>query len=152
LPFTCKRLIDVYLNTRYAHQPDERRARQFNECLAAVGGNRPVLTWLFLTEIWKCAIEICNAGRVIAEFYDRYCRSHNNAPDVLVSLRADHPGLGALEKQADKEARILREKAEELAIALWEHAGRPAGGYTAWVGPALERLRAATGRGEGGCA
>ena len=31
-PFTRKRLIDVFLYTQYAHQPDERRAREFQEC------------------------------------------------------------------------------------------------------------------------
>jgi hypothetical protein len=147
LPFTRKRLIDVYLYTHYAHQPDERRARQFNECLAAVGGNRPSLTWLFLTEIWKCAIEFRNGGGLIADFYDRYCQSRSSVPGVLTSLRADHPGFGALEKKADKEARILREKAEELAKAHWEQAGRPAGGHTPWIQLALDQLRSATGRG-----
>jgi hypothetical protein len=150
LQFTRKRLIDVYLYTQYVHQPDERRTRQFNECLAAVGGDRPALTWLFLIQIWKCAIEIHNAGVVMAEFYDRYCQAHSTAPGVLASLSADHPGLGALEKKADREARVLREKAEELAKALWERAGRPSGGPAAWVQPALEQLMAATGRGGGG--
>ena len=147
LPFTRKRLIDVYLYTQYAHQPDERRARQFNECLAAVGGNRHSLTWLFLTEIWKCAIEFHNAGGVIADFYDRYCQSHSTTSVVLASLSADHSGFGTLEKKADKEARIFREKAEELAKVLWEQAGRPVGGHTAWIKPALNQLLAATGRG-----
>src|SRR5262249_23319712 len=107
------------------------RTRQFNACLAAVGGNRPSLTWLFLTEIWKCAIEIHNAGVVIADFYDRYCQSHSATPGVLAALGAGHPGLGALEKKTDKEARAVREKAEEWAQALWERAGRPPGGHAA---------------------
>lgn len=147
LPFTRKRLIDVYLYTQYAHQPDDRRTRQFNECLAAVGGNKSALTWLFLTEVWKSAIALHNAGQYIAELYERYRHSHQDTPGVLASLRTDHPGLGALEKKADQEARVLREKAEELAIALWERAGRPAVGPTAWVKQALEQLVAATGRG-----
>lgn len=146
LPFTRKLLIDVYLYTQFAHQPDEKRTREFNECLVAVGGNRPSLTWLFLNEIWKCAIEYRNAGDVIVNFYDQYCQSRNTAPGVLPSLRADHPGFGALEKKADKEARILREKAEDLAKALWEQAGRPDGGYAAWMTRALEQLKAATGK------
>jgi hypothetical protein len=146
LPFTRKRLIDVYINTQYAHQPKADRIRQFNECLTAVGGNRIALTWLFLTEIWKCAIEFQNAGRIIADFYDRYCESRKIVPGVLNSLRDDHHGFGALEKKADQEARILREKATELASVLWERAGRPSGGPSEWIQQALDQLRAATGR------
>jgi hypothetical protein len=149
LPFSRKRLIDVYLYTQYAHQPDDRRSRQFIECLSAVGGNRSSLTWLFLTDIWKCAIEIGNAGVMMAEFYDRYCQCHSTHSGVLPSVRTDHPGLGTLEKKEAQETRILREKAEELAVALWERAGRPEGGHAAFVKLALEQLIAATGRTDG---
>jgi hypothetical protein len=148
--FTQKRLIDVFLYTQYAHQPDERRTRQFNECLAAVAGNRPLLTWLFLTELWKCALHVRNAGVIMAEFYDRYRQCHNLTCGVLPSVRSDHPGLGMLEKKEARESRVLREKAEELAKALWEREGRPAGGHIPFIKPALEQLIAATGRTEGG--
>ena len=147
LPFTRKRLIHSNIYTQYAHQPNEGRTRQFNKCLAAVGGDRPFLTWLFLNEIWECALDFHNAGVVIAKFYDRYCQSRNITPTVLPSLQTDHPGFGMLEKKADQETRILREKAEELARALWEQAGRPVGGHAAWVKPALEQLKAAIGQG-----
>jgi len=146
LPFTRERLIDVYLYTQYAHQPDDKRTREFNECLAAVGGNRSSLTWLFLTEIWKAAIQIRNAGTVIADFFDRYCLAHNSSLSVLASIRTDHPGLGTMEKKAVLEARIIREKAEELAIVFWERAGRPDGGSAVFISSALEQLRIATGR------
>ncbi len=149
LPFSRKRLIDVFLYTQYAHQPDDRRSRQFNECLSAVGGNRSSLMWLFLTEIWKCAIEFRNAGAVIADFNDRYRQCHRPNSEVLASVRTHHPGLGALEKKEAQEARILREKAEELAVTLWERAGRPEGGYTAFTKAALDQLKTATGRRDG---
>ncbi len=62
LPFTVKLLIDVFLYTQYAHQPDEKRARQFSECLAAVNGDRSLFTCLFLTELWKCAYTFAMPG------------------------------------------------------------------------------------------
>jgi hypothetical protein len=145
LRFSRGRLIDVFIYTQYAHQPNERRTRQFQECVAAVGGSRTVLTWLFLTEVWKCALQMSNAGAIMAEFYDRYCRCHDVPCGVLASLRSDHPGLGVLEKKEAQAARVLREKAEELAKALWERSGRPEGGHTPFIKPALERLLAATG-------
>lgn len=33
ISFTTKRLIDVYLYTKFVHQPDKRRTRQFQACL-----------------------------------------------------------------------------------------------------------------------
>jgi len=41
--FKRKRLIDVFLNTQYAHQGKERRDSQYAECLAQVGGRQAVL-------------------------------------------------------------------------------------------------------------
>jgi hypothetical protein len=145
LPFTRKRLIDVYLYTQYAHQPNPQRARQYSECLAAVGGSQPLLMWLFLTQILRCAHEIGSAGSVIADFYALYSQSHNNHFGVLASVRTDVPGLGTLEKKDDQEARVLREKAEELARVLWDRAGRPQSGQGSFVNIALEQLKATLG-------
>ena len=78
--FTTKRLIDVFLYTQYAHQPDETRERQFNECLSQVHGKRSLLTRMFLTEVWKCSLEIGNVGRVISEWFRHYCEHHGVSP------------------------------------------------------------------------
>lgn len=80
--FTTKRLIDVFLYTQYAHQPNEERQRQFEACLAELHGKRAVLTWMFLTEMWKCALEIGNAGRQIAWWFQHYCNHHGISPDA----------------------------------------------------------------------
>ncbi|MGC1721469.1 MAG: hypothetical protein WA746_20975 [Isosphaeraceae bacterium] len=148
LPFTRKRLIDVFLYTQYAHQPSEDRTRQFNNCLTAVGQDRALLTWLFLTELWKCFVHIHNAGAIMADFYDHYRRCHGVTGAVLPSVRSDQPGLGVLEKKEGREARVLREKAEQLAKELWEREGRPPGGHAPFVKPALDQLMAVTGRAE----
>jgi hypothetical protein len=149
-PFTRKRLLDVYIYTQYAHQPDERRTRQFNKCLTAIGGNRRVLTWLFVTELWKCVLEIQAAGAIIADFYSRYCQSRNIISPIVASIRSDHFGIGSLEKKETKELRVLGEKAEELAKSLWERAGRPEGGHSAFLKTAKDQLTAAMGRSKGG--
>jgi len=138
--FTTKRLIDVFLYTQYAHQPNEERQRQFEACLAELHGKRAVLTWMFLTEMWKCALDIGNAGRQIAWWFEHWCRHHKVSPDVLNSLRDDHAGLGAGEKEADKQQRLFREKFEQLAADLWEQAGRPTGGPSQFLAAASAQL------------
>ncbi len=138
--FTTKRLIDVFLYTQYAHQPNEVRQRQFCECLHQVYGNRPFLTWMFLTEIWKCSLKIISVGKIITGWFQRYCEYHQISPDVLMSLRDDHAGIGAGEKEENRRIRIFNEKVEQLAIALWNNDGRPQGGPSQFIGWAREQL------------
>jgi hypothetical protein len=126
--FKVKRLIDVFLYTQYAHQPDEQRQRQYLDCLQQVGGRRNFLTWLFLKEVWKCSLEMVNAGQVIDEWFKTYCDHHGIKPDVLNSLRAELTGLGTEEKREARKARLFREKLEELELELWKKAGKPEGG------------------------
>ena len=140
LTFTTKRLIDVFLYTQYAHQPDDRRQRQFEECLDECYGKRTVLTWIFLSEIWKLSIEVGNAGKLIAWWFKHYCDHHGLTPDILNSLRDDHFGLGDTEKEKDRAARLFREKAEDLAMELWKKNGRPEGGPTQFLASARAQL------------
>ena len=139
--FTTKRLIDVFLYTQYAHQPNDSRQRQFNECLAQVQGDRNVLTWLFFYEIWLSSIYIVNAGRAIDAWFQRYCDHHGITPDVLNSLRHEGIGFGALEKDEDRKARLVREKVEELEMELWKGAGCPDTGPSQFRATARDQLR-----------
>ncbi len=138
--FTTKRLIDVFLYTQYAHQPNAERQRQFGECLAQLHGNNAALTWMFLTEMWKLSLEIVNAGKVISWWFKCYCDHHMVSPDILNSLRDHHAGLGATEKQEDRRKRLFNEKVEELATALWHEAGQPAGQRSVFLSVAREKL------------
>ncbi|MFM8477755.1 MAG: DUF2934 domain-containing protein, partial [Planctomycetaceae bacterium] len=148
--FTVKRLIDVFMYTQYLHQPSKDRQRQFRECLQQVGGRSNFLTWQFLKELWTCALEICNIGKVIAGWFRHYCDLHGIAPDVLDSLRNIHPGLGKTEKKADREARLFEESVEMLALQLWEQAGKPEGGTTQFRDVARRQLMIELqGRGDG---
>jgi hypothetical protein len=148
-PFSRKRLIDVFLYTQYFHQPGARHSGRFEKCLRAVGGNRDLLTWLFLRELWQCGLQMGNAGRIIADFYERYCQYHKIANTVLDSISRESQGIGTLETKEARRERILTEKAEELAKAMWENEGRPEGGAEQFRGVALEALVTAMGKTQG---
>jgi hypothetical protein len=148
--FSKRLLIDVFLYTQYAHQPDDfhkkpnqQRERQFANCLNEVGGQHSVLTWLFLGELWFTAHAIHCAGRVIAGWFDQYCRHHQLTPDILRSLLHEHPGLGIIEKEADKSDRLFREKVEQLAAALCEQSGSPPGDSGRFLHQAHDQLKKA---------
>lgn len=139
--FTRKRLIDVFLYTRYAHQPDKKRQRQYNECLTQVGGSKVMLTWLFLAELWKSSLQIISAGRTIVLWFEGYCAHHGLMPDVLPSVVDDAPGIGTQEKESSRKNRLFREKAEELAKRMWTDRGLPAGGHLQFLNEAHALLR-----------
>jgi len=143
ITFPVKRLIDVFLYTQYAHQPDERRQLQYLECMQQFGGRRNLLTYQFLNEVWKCGLEIGNASRVIVEWFKHYCDHHRITPDVLRSLRSEHTGLGTAEKEDVRKARLFREKVEELELQLWKQAGKPEGGPVQFRLLAQEQLKQA---------
>jgi hypothetical protein len=138
--FTTKRLIDVFIYTQYAHQPDARRQRQFEECLAELSGKRDLLTAMFLAQLTRLAHQIGSTGRVIGGWFTDYCNHHGVSPDVLSSLRDHHAGLGTVEKDEDRRARLLEEKTERLADELWQLAGCPNGGSVLYLAQAREQL------------
>jgi hypothetical protein len=144
---TRQRLLDVFIYTQYAHQPDDKkkkpsqqRERQFNECLQEVGGKHSVLSWLFLSELSNAGSEIKCAGRVIAGWFHQYCLHHNLTPQVLNSLLDVHPGIGAIEKAEQKRSRLLGEKTHELAEELWRQNGSPPMGPVQFLHQAHEQL------------
>lgn len=141
-PFSRKRVIDVFLYTRYAHQPSVQRVRQFQECLQAVGGRRGMLTWLFLVSLWECSLRIASPGRVIVGLYEQYCEHHGVRPQILESVLNDNPGIGTREKKQARIERVLSEKADELARAIWDSEGRPPGGPSQFLAKAREQLQA----------
>ncbi len=147
-PFTRKRLIDVFLYTRYAHQPDDKRTRQFEECLAAVGNRQALLTWLFLSTMWECSLRMRSAGAIIADFFDRYRQVHGVACDILMSVARENPGIGKLEKREDREQRLLEESVSKLALQMWKDRGCPDGGPAQFEEDARRGLRSALHIGE----
>jgi hypothetical protein len=140
ISFTAKRLIDVFLYTQYAHQPDSCRQRQFDKCLTQVSGKRELLTWLFLTTIWKLAREILCSGNVISWWFGQYCKEHNVQPAVLDSLAKDHLGFGAEETDDRRRRRLFAEAVTHLANDLWQRAGQPAGGANQFLDSARQQL------------
>jgi hypothetical protein len=99
LGITCKRLIDVFLYTQYAHQPkrtpkkEDDRELQYRDCLDAAGGRKALLAWLFLVAMRECSLHINSAGKIIAGFFDRYCHAHGVA-EVPASVARENPGIG----------------------------------------------------------
>ncbi len=116
--FTRKRLLDVFIYTQYAHQPDTRRQRQFGEVLNEVSGMSNLLTWLFLRELTDMANRYARAGTLIQRWFALYCDTHQATPKYIESLRLTVPGIGDMEKADIRSARLRQERIESLARQL----------------------------------
>ena len=148
ITFTVKTLLDSFIYSQYAHQPNDKSEKGLLACIQDVGGDKDLLFWLFTNEIWKCGLRIGNAGRVIARWFDTYCQTTNTVATLGGTFQTDGNGLGLLEKSAVRQARLFREKVEQLAHSLWEAAGRPTQGPSLFRDEAQSVLSNALGSDE----
>jgi len=138
--FTRKGILDAFIYTKFAHQPQQSRIRQYKKHLEQVP-SETVLTWLFLTSAYRTSFHYVNALQHIEPFLAAYLRAKDATPSFSRSGLHEESGLGSVEKRAAKRQRILREKAKELALKLWQDAGRPPGGPATFLRDAEKQLR-----------
>lgn len=138
--FTHKKILDAFIYTKFAHQPQEARIRQYNEYLGQVP-SEVVLTWLFLETAHRMSLYYSNALQHVGPFIVAYLRTKNVQPSFSATGLHEASGLGSVEKRAARANRVLREKAEELAMKLWQDAGNPSGGPAVFLRDAERQIR-----------
>ena len=138
--FSRKRLVDIFLYTQYAHQPDERRKRQYLDCLEQMSQREEMLTWMFLTEIWGLGIEIICAGRFMCGWTRQYCQFHSVSPSIIDSVSSNSYGIGELETTDARMSRTFEEKALKVAESIWNSEGKPQGGPHVFMDEARRKV------------
>jgi len=141
-PVSRKTLIDVFLNTIGAHQPNHRRTREYEECLRAADNSDSKLMFMFIESLWTACVHYRSIGTSISEVFDAYCARHRPSIEYIKALSGHLPEFGTLEKKTERAERILAVKAQELAQTIWDDKGRPAGGPAQYVAEARELLDA----------
>lgn len=139
--FNRKQLLDVYIYTQYAHQPRKDREKQYHKFLDLVDGNKDLLYWLFLTEIWKSTLNIVNAGKMIEDVFRNYCTLHRRSPNNIDSVERLIPGIGAGESNEQRRHRLLKSAEDRLATNLWVEADKPPGGPLQFIEQARSILQ-----------
>jgi len=81
-----------------------------------------------------------NAGRMIARIHESYCEFQGHTPTLVDSIAKEASGIGQLEKKEERHKRILAQRTQQLAAALWEEDGRPDGGSTPYWAQASKQL------------
>jgi len=145
--FTRKRLINAFVYTKFAHQPQKKWIRRYEAMLAEIK-SEDMLTWLFQTTAFFLSLYYVRVGTQIGPFLAAYLQAHGASPSFQGASLVEGAGIGTLEKQQAIRDRLLREKAQQLAYALWDEAGRPEGGPTQFLPQAEAQLRRYLGLGQ----
>ncbi len=140
--FSRRLLLEVFIYTRFAHQPNRRRAKQYENCLVEAGGDRELLTWLFLSVLFECAIEMRNVGREIVLFFTHHTARHATPLEGISPLDSEHSGIGMLEGKHVRYCRLLASTAHQLSLAMCREAGRDPAEADDFLGEAEQMLQA----------
>ena len=144
--FDNKRLIDVFIYTRFAHQPDDRRTRQFTECLREVG-HAAELEWKFYMAIIQAADCYKAALSVIGNELGAYIKLGGMPPSVDYTPFTNEGGRGQQLTSTELRQRSLKERAERLGEELWRGDGSPRDELPLYVKRAKEALLKGSNRG-----
>ena len=137
--FNNKRLIDVFLYTRFAHHPDETRTRQLKKMRAEVGSDE-WLEFMFYSVVQQATMIYCNVSQYIAFEMDGYWKVGGLQPTADTTPFCNGADRGVL-LTAEEEARErLMRRALKLGEELWKNAGSPSNQLPQFVQDAIRHL------------
>lgn len=123
--FNNKRLIDVFLYTRFAHQPNATRANQLRRMRKEVG-NDEWLEFMFLSTVKEAAMTYSNVSQYIAFEMDGYWKIGGIRPSVDTNPYCDDGYRGTQLTAEQLAEQRLMTQSEKLGNDLWREAGSSA--------------------------
>jgi hypothetical protein len=139
--FSNKRLIDVFLYTRFAHHPNESRTRQLKQMREEVGSDE-WLEFMFYSVVQQAAITYCNVSQYIAFEMDGYWKVGGLQPSADTTPFCNAGDRGVLRTAKEESEERIRKRAERLGEDLWKIAGSPANALPQFVEDAMRQLSA----------
>lgn len=137
--FSNKRLIDVFLYTRFAHHPSEERTRQLKQMRNEVGSDE-WLEFMFYEVIQQAAIIYSNVSQYIAFEMDGYWKVGGLQPSADTTPFCNGGDRGVLLTAKEEAEERIRKRAEKLGEDLWNNAGCPANELPRFVQDAVRQL------------
>jgi len=138
--FSNKRLVDVFLYTRFAHQPQPSRISQYEKCLAEVG-ELARLEWMFYSVTHSISCYYLNAARMIRGVLATYLEHTGQLASVDVSPFANVDGRGTQQTREEENQSRLGVFAIQMGEELWKEAGSPEGERENYIERSQETLR-----------
>lgn len=139
--FSNKRLIDVFLYTRFAHPPNESRTRQLKQMRIEVGSDE-WLEFMFYSVVQRAAMMYCNVSQYIAFEMDGYWKVGGLQPSADTTPFCNAGDRGVLRTAKEESEERIRKGAERLGEDLWKNAGCPPNALPQFVEDAMRQLSA----------
>ncbi len=133
--FSNREMIDVFLYTRFAHQPNAEQTRRFATYLTEVG-SEPRFEWMFYTTICHLAMRYKSAHQILANEYRGYVKLGGTPSSLSTSPFINEGGRGEQLTNAELDAIAIKDRASQLARDLWQEAGCPEGGWELFLAEA----------------
>jgi hypothetical protein len=138
--FTNRSLINIFLYTKFVHQPSPERIREYQAALAEAGPAGR-LEWSFYMRLFHLAIRFVNVASYVRKDVENYFALSGITPSFDVSPFLDGCGRGTMLTANQREEKAVSDRAEKLAQELWVEAGSPANQLPRFFQEAKEMLR-----------
>jgi hypothetical protein len=143
--FSTKRLIDVFLYTRFVHQPKEDRIKHFTRCLQEVG-NPDRMEFAFYNAMRQVASYYVRLHWIVSNELPCYLNHTGARPSFDGPPLVNEGGRGSSLTKEEREAQQLYERARTLGYELWTVAGMKDGELPGYVEKATLLLQDRQGR------
>jgi hypothetical protein len=137
--FSNKRLIDVFLYTRFAHHPNETRTQQLKQMRQEVGSDE-WLEFMFYSVVQQAAIIYSNVSQYIAFEMDGYWKVGGLQPSADTTPFCNGGDRGVLLTAKEEAGERITKAAEKLGLDLWKSAGSPPNELPQFVEEARQQL------------
>ncbi len=138
--FNNKCLIDAFLYTKFIHQPQDRRIRQFHRSLQEVG-NADRMEFACYNAMLEVSRFYARLQWVVSNELPAYLRHTGASPSFECPPFVNEGGRGICLTKEELAAKQLHERAESLGYELWKEDGRPEGKLPAYIEQAEACLR-----------
>jgi hypothetical protein len=135
-----KPLIDAFLYTKFVHQPQERRIKQFQTFLQEVG-NADRMEFACYNAMLELTRYYSRLQWVLANELPGYLNHTGAKPSFDSPPFVNEGGRGSRLTKEELEARQLHDRAEKLGYELWTKDGKPDGELPQYVVRAEACLR-----------
>jgi hypothetical protein len=120
--FSTGRLLDVFIYTRYAHQPNARRSRQYRECFDEVG-DESKLVWMFCCALLTVSMHFVNVLQYIEDDLERYLAASGKGPSIGCRPLIDSKATGSKEIVDAAILQKVHDYAVRMGQELWQESG-----------------------------
>jgi len=137
--FNNKSLIDTFLYTKFAHQPDEKKCERYAK-MVVEAKNELFLEYQFYETLHNAVIIMANTAQFIIPLFEKWQNDSQQKVELLTRPFLNTDGRGTQLTVEEKHQNQIQEKSEKLGNELWVQAGSLEGQREKYIASAKNEL------------